>query len=114
MAHFPIPLIPRNMARVAELGLRYRICSEDSIPRRRVENLQYLADYFLPGAEPLCPDTLERLNSALQEHGALSFFELLEAPHTFTADFLNQAIADNLVATDIDRESLAEKRSFRL
>lgn len=105
---------PQIEEQLGELGLRYRICSEDSIPRRRVENLQYLADYFLPGAEPLCPDTLGRLSAALQEHGALSFFELLGAPYNFTADFLNQAIADNLVATDLDRDSLAEKRSFRL
>ena len=56
---------------------------------------------------PLCPDSLSCLTAALQEHGFLSFFELLEAPHKFTADFLNQAIADNLVATDLDRESLA-------
>ncbi|MFL9887352.1 DDE-type integrase/transposase/recombinase [Paraburkholderia agricolaris] len=105
---------PQIEKQVAELGIRYRLCSEELIPRRRVENLLYLADYFLPGAEPCSEDTLIRLSTALREHGSLSFFELLASPYKFNADFLNQAIADNLAVTDLDHESLAEKRQFRL
>jgi putative transposase len=105
---------PQIEKQLADLGLRYRILSENCIPRRRVENLLYLADYFLPGAEPLSADSVDRLNAALAEHGALSFFELLEAPYKFSADFLNQAIADNLIATALDRETLADKRAFFL
>ncbi|CAL8477058.1 DDE-type integrase/transposase/recombinase [Caballeronia sp. S22] len=105
---------PQIEEQLAERGVRYRIFSEDCIPRRRVENLLHLADYFLPGAEPLPPDSVGRLNAALAEHGALSFFELLEAPYGFPADFLNQAIADNLIATALDQETLADKRSFFL
>lgn len=105
---------PQIEKQLAELGLRYRILSEDCIPRRRVENLLHLADYFLPGAEPLPPDSVGRLNAALSEHGALSFFELLGAPYKFSADFLNQAIADNRIVTALDRETLADKRSFFL
>jgi putative transposase len=103
---------PQIEKQLAELGLRYRILSEDCIPRRRVENFLHLADYFLPGAEPLLPDSVGRLNAALSEHGALSFFELLSAPYKFSADFLNQAIADNRIVTALDRETLADKRSF--
>ncbi|WP_321845894.1 DDE-type integrase/transposase/recombinase [Paraburkholderia bannensis] len=105
---------PQIEKQVAELGIRYKLCSEGSIPRRRVENLLYLADYFLPGAEPCSEDTLTRLNTALREHGSLSFHDLLSSPHNFDADFLNQAIADNLAVTDLDHDSLAEKRLFRL
>ena len=105
---------PQIEKQLAELGLRYRILSDDCIPRRRVENLLHLADYFLPGAEPLPPDSIGRLNAALSEHGALSFFELLGAPYEFSADFLNQAIADNRIVTALDREALADKRSFFL
>ncbi|SPB14786.1 integrase catalytic region [Caballeronia novacaledonica] len=105
---------PQIEQQLAERGVRYRIFSEDCIPRRRVENLLHLADYFLPGAEPLPPDSVGRLNAALAEHGALSFFELLEAPYGFSADFLNQAIADDLIATALDQETLADKRAFFL
>ncbi|REG51058.1 putative transposase [Paraburkholderia sp. BL6669N2] len=105
---------PQIEKQLAELGLRYRIFSEDCIPRRRVENFLHLADYFLPGAEPLDPDSVDRLHVALNEHGALSFLELLQAPYNFCADFLNQAIADNVVATALDRETFADKRAFFL
>lgn len=32
-------------------GIRYRIYSDESIPRRRVENLLHLADYYHPATE---------------------------------------------------------------
>lgn len=105
---------PQIEKQLADLGLRYRIFSEQSIPRRRVENLLDLADYFLLGAEPLPADGIDRLNTALTEYGALSFFELLREPYNFSADFLNQAIANNLIATNLDGEALADKRAFFL
>lgn len=105
---------PQIEEQLLELGIRYQIHTEAAIPRRRVENLLYLADYFRPGAEP-CPDeVLARLRAALEEHGALFFAELLEEPHEFTADQLNQAIADHQVVTALDQESLTEPRKFRL
>ncbi|REG51067.1 putative transposase [Paraburkholderia sp. BL6669N2] len=104
---------PQIEKQLADLGIRYRVFSDASIPRRRVDNLLYLADY-LHLAEP-CPDNvLTRLHNALQEHGSLTFMELLGAPHEFDADFLNRAIAGNRVATDLDSQSLGDKRSFRL
>jgi putative transposase len=105
---------PQIEKQLADIGLRYRIFSENSIPRRRVENLRHLADYFLPGAEPFPPDDIDCLNTALAENGALSFFELLGEPYKFSADFLNQAIANNLIATNLDGEAIADKRSFFL
>ncbi|KVR40736.1 Mu transposase C-terminal domain-containing protein [Burkholderia multivorans] len=105
---------PQIEKQLADLGVRYRVCSEDCIPRRRVENLLDLADYFLPSAEPLPPESVGRLNAALADEGALSFFELLDAPYGFSADFLNQVIAQNLVATALDQEPLADKRAFFL
>jgi len=104
---------PQIEKQLADLGIRYRVFSDASIPRRRVDNLLYLADY-LHLAEPCPDDVLARLHTALQEHGSLSFMELLAAPHKFDADFLNQAIAGNRVATDLDGQSLADKRSFHL
>lgn len=105
---------PQIERQLSALGIRYRICSDESIPRRRVDNLLYLADYYLETSEACSADVLARLQDALGEHGALSFSELLAAPFSFNADELNKAIADHLVATDIDRESLSDKRSFHL
>lgn len=105
---------PQIEKQLATLGIRYRVFSDEAIPRRRVENLLYLADYLHPGAEPCPADVVARLHEALHEHGSLSFWELLAAPYEFDADSLNQAIAGNHVATDIDRESFSDKRRFRL
>ncbi|KVR40954.1 Mu transposase C-terminal domain-containing protein [Burkholderia multivorans] len=96
---------------LADLGIRYRVFSDASIPRRRVDNLLYLADY-LHLAEPCPDDVLMRLHEVLREHGSLTFMELLELD--FDADILNRAIAGNRVATDLDGQSLGDKRNFRL
>ena len=105
---------PQIEEQLAALGIHYRICSDAAISRRRVENLLYLEDYFHPAAEPCPDDALAVLRAALKEHGYLSFSQLLAAPYELNADHLNKAIADNLVVTDLDRETLTEKRLFRL
>jgi putative transposase len=104
---------PQIEKHLADLGIRYRVFSDASIPRRRVDNLLYLADY-LHLAEPCPDDVLARLHDVLQEHGSLTFMELLSAPHEFDADSLNRAIAGNRVVTDLNDQSLGDKRSFRL
>ncbi|PLZ00963.1 integrase [Burkholderia sp. WAC0059] len=99
----------------ADLGIHYRIFTGESHPRVYVANLEYLAEYLLPEAEACPVEVLSRLNAALREHGALSFHELLHAPHGFTADQLNKAIADHLVVTALDRQPLTDnKRLFHL
>ncbi|QSN63468.1 MULTISPECIES: Mu transposase C-terminal domain-containing protein [unclassified Caballeronia] len=104
---------PQVEKHLADLGIRYRVVSDASIPRRRVDNLLYLADY-LHLAEPCPDDVRERLHDVLQMHGSLTFMELLGPPHEFDADMLNRAIAANRVTTDLDGQSLSDKRSFRL
>ncbi|PXW28281.1 DDE-type integrase/transposase/recombinase [Paraburkholderia caballeronis] len=103
---------PQIEKQLADLGIRYRVCSGDSIPRRRVSNLLYLADY-LNLMEPCPEDVLNRLHGLLRERGSMTFMELLNAPNDFDADSLNRAIAANYVVTDLDGDSLADKRSFR-
>lgn len=105
---------PQIEQQLAEIGLGYRIYSEESLSRRRVENLLHLADYFHPGTEQCDPNELRRLHAALQEHGDCTFHVLCTSPFGFQADFLNKAIADHLVVVDLDGESLGDKRRFRL
>lgn len=105
---------PQIERQLAELGIRYRICSDESIPRRRVENLLHLADYFHPAAEP-CPESeVRRLNAVLAQHGACYLAELMAEPYGFSVDFLLKAIADHLVVADLDRETLTNPRRCRL
>lgn len=105
---------PQIERQLADLGIRYRIYSDEAIPRRRVENLLHLADYFHPGAEP-CPESdLKRLAAVLAQHGACYLAELMAEPYGFSADVLLKAVADHQVVADLDREKLMEPRRCRL
>lgn len=105
------PQIERHLA---ERGISYCICTDESIPRRRVENLLHLADYFHPGAEPCDEQEVRRLQAALVEHGALYIADLTTTAYGFSADFLFKAIADQQVVADLDREVLTKPRQSRL
>lgn len=105
---------PQIERQLADLGIRYRIYSDESIPRRRVENLLHLADYYHPAAEPCLESDLRRLAAALAEHGACYLAELMSEPYRFSADFLLKAVADHHVIADLDRETLSEPRRCRL
>ena len=105
---------PQIEEQLAELGIRYRIFSDKAIPRKRVENLLHLADYFHPATEPCPPTVLARLKLALQEHGAVHIAELLSEPFSFPSDALYKAIADNLVVADLDNDALTQPMRCRL
>lgn len=109
--HWYAPQIERQLA---ELGVRYRVYSDASLSRKRVENLLHLADYFHPAAPPCPASVLDRLQAVLREHGAVYISELLAAPFSFNADELNKAVADNLVVADLDREALHQPLRARL
>jgi putative transposase len=105
---------PQIERRLSELGLRYRIYSDASIPRRRVENLSWLADYYHPAADPCPLQELRRLKELLAEHGSVFLADLFEIPYRFKRDDLFKAIADQEVVTDLDRELLSEPRRCRV
>lgn len=105
---------PQIERQLADLGIIYRICTERTIPRLRVENLLHLADYHLSTAEPCDHEQLKRLESALQKEGMLFLADLTNPPYSFDADFLFKAIADGLAVTDLDTERLGDQRRCRL
>lgn len=105
---------PQIERQLAELGIGYRVCSERWLPEKRVENLLHLADYLHPAAVPCPSATLERVQTLLNEQGALYLSELLAAPYRFSADELNQAIADRQLVADLDREPLTQPSRARL
>jgi len=92
---------------LAEFGITYRIYSEEAIPRRRVENLLHLADYYDPAAEPCLQSDVERLTAVLAEHGSSTLDFLMVAPQAFSADVLLKAIANHLVVADPNRDLLS-------
>ncbi|KDC57261.1 Tn7 transposase TnsA N-terminal domain-containing protein [Bordetella bronchiseptica] len=105
---------PQIERQLAELGICYRICVDESIPPRRIENLLHLSDYFLPAAEPCDEQELRRLQAALAEHGSLYIADLTEKPYGFSPDFLFKAIADQLAVADLDREVLSKPRHCQI
>ena len=105
---------PQIERQLADIGIRYRVCSNAMLPGKRIENLLHLADYLDPTVEPCPTSTLSRLNAVLKEHGAVYISELLSEPYHFNADEINKAIADNLVVADLDREPLTQPLRARL
>ncbi|HEX7388125.1 MAG TPA: DDE-type integrase/transposase/recombinase [Castellaniella sp.] len=105
---------PLIEAELAAYGIGYHLCTDQLIPRHRVENLLHLADYFHPAADPCDPQELLRLEKLLSAEGALYLSELTTEPHGFSPDFLFKAVADGLVAADLDREPLTQPRRARL
>lgn len=105
---------PQIEKQLADLGIAYRIFSDLDLPRRRVDNLLHLADYFHPAATPCDQQELVRLNAILAQQGCLHIAELIAQPFNFSADALFKAIADNLAVADLDHELLSEPRRSRL
>lgn len=99
---------------LAELGIRYRIHSDQELPRQRIENYLLLADYFSPAAEPCPQDELERLKACLQEEGAIYLQDLYRDPLNFQADHVLKAIADGLLVVDMDGEPLTQVQRARV
>lgn len=105
---------PQIARQLAELGIAYRVCSDAGLPAKRVENLLHLADYLHPTAEPCSDETVRRIQTLLEEHGALYLSELLAPPYSFSADELNQAIATCRLVADLDREPLTRPSRARI
>ena len=108
---FYAPLIE---AKLSEWGIGYEILSEQSLPPLRVENLLHLSDYLLPAAEPCPQDVLDEVHGILREHGHVYIAELTSSGHGIAVDYINKAIADQLLVTNYDTERLTEPARSRI
>jgi putative transposase len=99
---------------LAGLGIAYKICSERTIPRMRVENIFFLEDYLHPGAPSCDPEEIQRLTAVLKIETSLFLADLTAAPHNFDVAFLYKAVADRLVVADLDTEPLSNAQRCRL
>lgn len=105
------PLIERYLA---DYGLEYRLYTDLSIPRVRIENTLHLADYYHPGAPECDPEELIRLHAVLDQEKMLFIADLTNEPYSFSADFIFKAIADGLVVANLDHEPLTDQRRSKL
>lgn len=109
--HWYAPLLEGYFA---NFGIRYQLWTERSLSPLRTENLLHIADYLLPGAESCPKSTLDVIQQLLQEHGHVYVSELLAAPYNLSADHLNKAIADKLVVTNLETETLSKPSKCRI
>lgn len=105
---------PLLQAHFANLGIAYELWTENTLSPLRTENLLHLADYLLPGAEECPSSTLETIEQLLQEHGHLYVSELLAAPYHLSADHINKAIADQLLVTNLESQTLSKPSRCRI
>lgn len=68
---------PEVEAYLHGLGIQYRLRTATEHPETLVQNLLFLADYFIPDVEPLSVDALTAINGCLREHRALTLAELI-------------------------------------
>ena len=104
---------PGLEAWLAERGLGYRLCTEDDIPQRRVENILLLEDYLDPDAPPCPVDIARRVQDALACDAVLPLAELYDRLPCRPED-LFKLIADGRLVADIDHASLAEPARCRV
>lgn len=105
------PLLEQHLA---SLGIGYRLITDTTLVPLRTENLLHLADYMLPGAEECPQRTLQTIAQALDEHGHVYVAELLAAPYDLSADHINKGIADKLLVTDLDSQTLTQPTRCKL
>lgn len=88
----------------ASIGLEHRVRTNREIPRRFLDNISYLRDFFEPSAPNIESDTAERLQQCVAE-GPISFDQMMKR-EGFEADVLLAAIVQGVLYADLDRESL--------
>lgn len=69
------PLIESHLH---EFGIQYRLRTADEHPCTLLQNLRFLADYYLPGANPVNEKVLARIRECLAKHGAIALSDLFD------------------------------------
>lgn len=108
---FYAPLIENKLA---EMGVRYQILSEQNLPARRIENLMHISSYMHPAAEPCPDDVLAKIQELLKQYGHVYVSELIGSEHNISVDDILKAVADRLLVTSYDVEVLTDPRRFRI
>lgn len=100
---------PEAEARLAELGIVYRIRTTQEHPALFVQNIDFLADYY----DRECPPILEaeelELRALFSDRHVWTLADLIEATNGKVAtDSIYKAIADDRLAFDLYEEDISE------
>jgi putative transposase len=68
---------PRMEAHLHELGIQYRLRTPSEHPRTFVENIRFLADYFVPETLPVSASALAAIEACFVEQVAISIRDLI-------------------------------------
>jgi hypothetical protein len=93
------------------LGLQHRLMTSRDLPRRFLENMRVLQDYFDPRAPVLAAETRDRI-VALVASGSVTFRGALDAG--IDADSLLGAIAQQVVYVDLTTDDLRDTEFLHL
>ncbi|WP_417276216.1 DDE-type integrase/transposase/recombinase [Castellaniella sp.] len=105
---------PQIEEQLAKMGIAYEIHSSAEIHPNRTKNWEILEDYFHVGAPSCSPQTIDRLDAALAEHGRLSLRDLQGPDFKFLADELNRAIVEGHGVCDLESALLSNPDEFIL
>ncbi len=95
------------------IGLSLRVCSSASLPRTYIDNLDFLADYFI--VPPRLPETVVSLIQArIQESPGITIAALLGGPGGLRANDVYALIALDQIFTDLNVSSLRDHFRTRL
>lgn len=96
----------------AEMGLRYEVHTNQSLPIRLIENARFLEDYASAECPPVDSRVAMRLREIIQTRRYISFLDLLD--EGFTADQIFRSVVDGLVDADLERQRLDDTSRLTL
>ncbi|MGF6646687.1 MULTISPECIES: integrase catalytic domain-containing protein [Paraburkholderia] len=86
------------------LGIAHQLRTNREIPRRFLENIRYLRDFYDPRTPVLSSDTAERLRQCVQ-NGPVSYDDMMKR-EGFQADVLLSAIVQGVLFVDLNTDSI--------
>ncbi|TXG80835.1 MAG: hypothetical protein E6R14_08645 [Thermomicrobiales bacterium] len=99
---------------LSSYGIGYELHSDAEHPRRFIENLQVLADFWHPDCEPLDAAKAKTLRTLFAESSAIHLHELICGEHNLSVDDVFRALVEGVVAADLYGERLADARRVRI
>lgn len=98
---------------LAERGIGYRICTDQDIPQRRIENILYLEDYLDPDAEQCPINVAAQIRDVLAAEPTLPLAMLYEKADCRPEHAL-KLIADGELVAELDSSSLKDPTRCRV
>jgi len=102
---------PAMVQKFAPLGITHRLRHPGHLPRKYLENVEYLKDYAGAEAPALSDDIKQRISELMQVQAFRTFKDLLDLEPALSVDLWLRAIVEGIVVVDIERERLADQHT---